>query len=346
MTVASALLNAGDRRVSPFGERRGASATLRNGRMLRVPCDDRRYSPSARVSDECDPECASIPVPLRVSVDDADESTFSSSAAAPRAWPPRRASAESGHARCSSTKVTRPGGQIWRASVSKPSPASRAGGTIAWRPAAAAVMSSTVGGRCLTIETRRVSRSARTARVGRSRIDSASRDSRDGCARAIPAVSRMDAAERAWNRRRAGAPQDRNVRSQANASSSPAPGPLLLAVAAARQRGGGARLVLWPSRRRASRVARFAASLWRVRRSLRVRRARCERRFAPHAVRDGNVDHRGATASRASRLRRSPTDETRERSRATSCVPRSGFVPNTELARLLGCAVRRGVCGG
>lgn len=113
-------------------------------------------------------------------------------------------------------------------------------------------------------------------------------------------------------------------------------GPLLLPVAAS-LRAAHARVVLVAEQAPVHRVASFVAGLWRQPRTL-LQAARYRAGFARTPYRTG---HWVAEARGADRVREVVITDGR-RSRAIACdvlCTGYGLVPNTELARLLGCVV-------
>jgi NADPH-dependent 2,4-dienoyl-CoA reductase/sulfur reductase-like enzyme len=117
-------------------------------------------------------------------------------------------------------------------------------------------------------------------------------------------------------------------------------GPLLLPVAAS-LRAADARLVLVAEQASARRVARFATGLWRWPQTL-LQAARYRAGFARTPYRTGHwvVEARGTDSVHEVVI----TDG--HRSRVIACdvlCTGYGLVPNTELARLLGCAVTQSV---
>jgi NADPH-dependent 2,4-dienoyl-CoA reductase/sulfur reductase-like enzyme len=117
-------------------------------------------------------------------------------------------------------------------------------------------------------------------------------------------------------------------------------GPLLLAVAAS-LRAAGARVALVAEQASVRRVATFAAGLWR-RPSAMLDAVRYRARFAGTSYRCGWW----ATEARGSDAVQEVTLSDGRSSRVVRCdllCVGYGLVPNTELPRLLGCAVERGV---
>ena len=182
----------------------------------------------------------------------------------------------------------------------------------------------------------------RIARRRRARADGSSRaldHSRDRCARTFPSVS-------GWtlpNVVGVGGVQallkaGMSVRGKRVVIAGS--GPLLLPVAASLSKAG-ARLGIVAEQAPFASLARYAASLWRSP-ALLAQAAQLRASFLGDSVCDGNV----GDARRGRRARRA-RDPHRRRARARThdcdllCVA-FGLTPNTELARLLGCEIRRG----
>ncbi len=151
--------------------------------------------------------------------------------------------------------------------------------------------------------------------------------------RAVPSVSRLDASERLRNRRRAGAREVRRVvpgKRVVLAGS----GPLLLPAAATLSKGG-ANVVLVAEQAPAARIAFFAAGLWRSPR-LWADAARYRRAFAPARYAPGTWAVEAQGKDRISEVLL--TNGRRRWTEACDVLCTGyGLVPNTELARLLGC---------
>ena len=327
-------------RVPRIRELRSARAALRNGRVLRVSRDDRWRSASPCVHDDCIAwnEDRHRSGEARGSMTDrADRVDVLVIGGGPAGMAAAAYAAERGTRVLLVDEGTRPGGQIWRESLTKPAPAIArrwsdrlaASGARSRRRRRSSMCSSRIAPASCHGERKRRIVTDRCASV----------DSRNGRARTISSLSGLDAPERLWSRRRSGAAQDGNVVSR-TASRDCRVGAVAATGRRVSPRGGGfARSVA--EQAAARRVAGFAASLWRSP-SMLIEAARLRSTFMTTSYATGTwiTEARGSSSAAKAVV----TDGRTKREISCDIVCAAfGLVPNTELARLVGCVVSDGV---